>query len=292
MSARGCASCDAAPGSSAPSTALLGAGAGETGNANSTPLDVLPERLEGCATPPVTNDENGGCMTRAQSLFLGMQPASDVPENIRNCWAHESPGRMDAASSRTTTPAIAIPMYPTPDKLRPGLTSELGQIGDGRSAPQAAAPFPPSTFASFPSEAASDVTTGLAGGSWNPPPQYGRPEAVNQSHAVCHGDSVVSRAGARNNGGNGAFDSFVTSPSVGSHYSSMWGGPSMWNAGAMMDGVLEDASADPVAVRLSSSHLSEQSTMAPPMWGAQPLPARAILCHCVWLRLITDFVRF
>lgn len=171
-----------------------------------------------------------------------------MPESIRNCWS-DAGGSPLAASARTATPAIAIPLHPTPDKLRPGLASELGRIGD--HAPphhNGANPQGPSTMVSFTSEEVSDALGLVGGASWHRPPTD---DAASMQRTTSHFNGA-----SRGLGG----DSIVNSPSLGSQYGSMWGGHSMWSGGVIMDSAQHDPVVDSLGARVPSSQaFSEHS---------------------------------
>jgi hypothetical protein len=239
----------------------------------------------------VASDERNDRLTNAQCLFMGINSASDVPESIRNCWAADSPPGADVSSAvRTMTPAIAIPAHTTPEKLCPNLTNELGRIGDGQAAPAMPARVP-STFISCTSEDISETTGGLPGGSWNPSGvsfPYTDTATQPQRTVAFNPDSIVSRSAARGAVATGGYDSFVNSPSMGSHYSSMWGGHSMWSGGAVVDSALEESTVDPVAVRMSSSHLSEHSNTTGNVWGPHGMPAGVTSSSSICMQLGTS----
>jgi hypothetical protein len=245
--------------------------AGEVGC--DTVVGSLPEQLDDCQT---TQDVNGTCMgnlTRAQSLFLGMNHATEIPESIRSCWM-DARGSPIQLGHRTSTSAIAIPPHPTPDKLRPGLANELGRIGDHAVA-ASSVPKPPSTLVSYPSEDVSEPM--LAGGSWKQPPMIRSIHAGgSMQHTTCNGDR--NNSNSRGLGG----DSALNSPSIGSQYGSMWGGHSMWSGGLVTDSnPLQDPVVDPLGARVPSSQaFSELSNNAAPGWSTLGLPAGTSLLFC------------
>lgn len=207
-----------------------------------TPAPSLPEQIDGCSTPARAASGSASHLTHAQSLFLGVNLAAEVPESIRNCWP-DAGGSPLVGNHRAVTPAIAIPSHPTPDKLRPGLASELGRIGDHAPA-HTANPQAPSTMVSYTSDEVSDAL-GLVGGSWNRPPTH---HSTDDAASMHRSTSHVNGA-SRGLGG----DSFVNSPSLGSQFGSMWGGHSMWSGGVVMDSVLQDPVVDSLGARVPSS---------------------------------------
>jgi hypothetical protein len=236
------------------------------GGAGDTVVGSLPDQLMECQTPQEVNGTCMGNLTRAQSLFLGINHATDIPESIRNCWTSVT-GSPGPSGHHSPTSAIAIPKHPTPDKLRPGLAIELGRIGDHAIAPNSA-PKPLSTLVSYPSEDVSEPA--VAGGSWNRLPMI---RSIHAGGGTQHTMSNADRNEGNSRGLGG--DSAVNSPSIGSQYGSMWGGHSMWSGGLVTDSnPLQDPVVDPLGGRVPSSQaFSELSNNAGPGCSTLGVPA-------------------
>ena len=201
--------------------------------------------------------------TQAQCLFMGIEAPEDVPDDVRNCWADCSPTQISAAggySPEATSPAMALPHQPTPDKLCFELGRELGQVGHDRLAPFDTNDLHLRNQAIMPEAAQQSNSVSGPRSSGNEP----------EAGIECQLDCIVRRGSSRR------ADSSICAPlqpagepSGHSAESAQTGGEwdmhSMFSGGAIL-GAAEDDRPDEAGTRGPSSHMSDFSSAEAPPW--------------------------